>query len=251
MLVEPRIVIWDVDGNLYASLEGYIANYLARLTEYGLKPDELEKAREYFEGRGGGTPIEVQIPTILEELGYPKEDGPELVRLWHAENETKIYPPYPDVIPCLKALKETGYRQCASTNTHQHILDNRVIGNNFDPFLDVWFGGTAEFGRTVDGKRVVDAVHKKTHKGPIMTHYGLTEDQFKQNTVLVGDTSGDGRVTKEWGCRGFVYRIRPGTDVDTSIEEIKKRVMDQGAFPTAIVRDLRELPPVLGELFKK
>jgi len=218
-------IVWDVDGNLFRSIEGYTNNFLNRLKEYGFSSQELETAKRYYEG-SIGFPISQQFPEILQQLGYPVNGVNTLIAHWEEENEKADFPVYDDVVPCLRTLKERGYRQCASTNTLQHILDGRIRGNGLDEYLDFWLGGTDK------------VTHKRDHKRPIIERYDLTEEQFRQSSVLVGDGYKDMDIAEEWSIKG-VFVVRPHND-----ERIARSF---GKFH-AIVHSLTELPEILPEM---
>ncbi len=132
---------------------------------------------------------------------------------------------------------------CASTNTHQHILDRRMKTTRLSSYMDFWLGGTDGEGKAVD---------KKRHKHRIMELYGLTEDAFKTSTSLVGDAPGDMIIGSDWNVTYTIFRVSPDTPPayrGKSTGEIKSLINSKGAYPAAIIRSMEELPDILPKLF--
>ena len=168
--MEPKAILFDLDGTLTDSGEGIINCAAMALEYFGLPVPSREEMRVFV-----GPPLD---QTFIK-FGVPSEKAQEAIEVFRSRYRTvgKFENfPYPGIRKALQTLKEQGHRLFVATSKPE-VLANEVLGHFA---LAEFFEQIA--GATLDGSR--------SHKADVITYLLSLTGEVGQ-TIMVGDTAFD------------------------------------------------------------
>jgi phosphoglycolate phosphatase-like HAD superfamily hydrolase len=181
------LIIFDLDGTILDSMQLHAAIFAQVLHEkYGIA-DEVSRVGYY---RLSGTPLGHQFAQVIQEqepvdIARVKEN----VEDFYAR--IRQYDPvlFPDVLPALQSLLKAGYVLVVCSGNAPDIVERRLAQTGIKPFFSLWLGTDP-----AQGLRKGEA-----HFKIVREKLSLSQEQFRGNSMSVGDAQHDVEVAKDAG----------------------------------------------------
>ena len=218
------LVFLDFDGTLVDSMEQYTSIFSQILAaDFGVP---VELSRRKYEASQGMAP-EAQLAAVLRLAGVEAEVVPEITRRFWLQAAAFMPPAYPEVPEVLRSLCSSGWRLILTTQTRQDLLQARLAHAGIGSFFDLALGVDPE-----DPERTKGPGHFRAAQESL----GVSEDEFRARSVMVGDGAYDMAIAREAGI------IAVGRLAGDNAEALRR------AGAQHLIADLTELPPLLEAL---
>ena len=179
-----EIIIFDADGTIFDSMP-FTANVFADVLEkYGIP---IEESRSYMYATAG-TSTYKQFNTILKKHHKSVNMVNSLVKEFNGLIEGGNTKLFADIVQTFKKLNH--YKKIVSTNLRQDVLNKKIKHYRLHLYLDKYFG--------TNGFK-----SKEEHFGEIKKVYHLSDREFKNKVMLVGDGKTDMKFARKYGILGI------------------------------------------------
>lgn len=196
-----KAIIFDLDGTLLDTKEGIIKSLSEIIDNRGFRKLSYEKMLTFV-----GPPM---AKSLEKEYGLSKEEafsaaqefrdlyaGPNSLLACHYDNMEKV----------LKTLKSKGYKLGVATYKREDV--SRALLKHFG--LDVYFDSI--HGSDFNGKM---------SKADIVSQTMEDLSAIPSNTLVIGDTKGDGLAANEVGTKFVAVKYGYGFKDDNDIDLVK------------------------------
>ena len=180
---DVKIIIFDADGTIFDSMPFTAKIFADVLEKYGIRRKNCE---DYIYATAG-TPAEKVFGGILKKYNKPTKGIKKIISQFFDLLEKDSPALFNDAVTTLKKLKK--YRKIISTNLRQDILNTRIKSNNLGIYLDKYLG--------TNGFK-----SKEEHFKEIKRIYGMSDKEFTENAILVGDGKRDMEFARKYKIIG-------------------------------------------------
>ncbi len=176
-----KAILFDLDGTLMNTKQGILLSLDQIVEAHGLEPIPFSQKKSFV-----GPPMQ---QSLMNHYGISKglahKYAMEFRKLYAGDN-CLLARTYPHMRTTLALLRLEGYRLGVATykrqDVAQKVLDHFGLSKYFDVIFGSDFQGTLTKSDIV--ARAVEAVGAKP-----------------ENTIMIGDTRGDGLAAKDVGCK--------------------------------------------------
>ncbi len=217
-----KSIIFDLDGTLMNTKSGILTCLEKVLEHRGLPPVEKSREMNFI-----GPPMR---QALKAEYGLSDDDAfsaAQEFRALYAESYAMMARSYPTIKALLKELKDNGCKLSVATYKREDVAKKLLKQHKLDTFFDVIRGSDFE---------------GKLSKRDIVENAINGVNVSAKNTVIIGDSTGDGRAAKQVGADfiavtyGFGFRCEKDFD---------------GVTPIAICRTVKDIFPACYKVRKK
>lgn len=178
-----EIIIFDADGTIFDSMPFTAKVFADVLEKYGIARQESQN----YVYATAGTSTYKQFNTILKKHYKFINVVNSLVKEFNdllEDNNPKLF------VDVIQTFKKLNYKKIVSTNLRQNVLNKRIKHHKLHVYLDKCFG--------TNGFK-----SKEEHFGEIKKIYNLSDREFKNKVILVGDGIMDMKFAKKYGILGI------------------------------------------------
>ena len=215
------LIIFDLDGTILDSMQLHATVFAQILSEdYGIA--EAVSRSSYYHmsghplGRQFGHVIEGQGPVDMARVNEHVED-------FYARIRQHDPPLFPDVLPALQRLWKAGYVLVVCSGNAPDIVERRLSQTGIKPFFNFWLGTDPAQGLSKG----------EAHFKILRQQLSLSQEQFRCNSLSVGDAQHDIQVARSAGI------------VSVGRVNVWNAVSVQEACPDYLIGDFDELLQIL------
>lgn len=185
-----KYLISDFDGTLVDSMDAYTQCFVKTMS--GII-DDPEKLSEYYMSSAGKA-LTNQIREAASSLaGLQIEDTKELESKFF-----EYYKEFPEIEviegakEALSKLKESGIKITVWSGTRTDVLGEKLTQAGLMPFVDYFIGNVPGDDKLVKGPGLFSQ---------IADHFGVSTEDLRENSLVIGDGIGDIEAGKKSGAR--------------------------------------------------
>ena len=195
-----KSIIFDLDGTLMNTKSGILTCLACILEKNGLPPVEKSREMKFI-----GPPMR---QALKAEYGLSDDDAFEAAqefRALYAESYAMMARTYPAMKALLATLKEQGCKLSVATYKREDVAKRLLKQHKLDGFFDVIKGSDFE-GKLTKRSIVENAIN--------------AVNVSAKNTVIIGDSTGDGMAAKQVGADFIAVTYGFGFHCDKDFEGI-------------------------------
>lgn len=217
-----KSIIFDLDGTLMNTKSGIINCLACILEKNGLPPIEKTREMNFI-----GPPMR---QALKAEYGLSDDDAfsaAQEFRALYADSYAMMARTYPAMRLLLAALKEQGCKLSVATYKREDVAVKLLKHHKLDGFFDVIKGSDFE-GKLTKRNIVENAIN--------------AVNVSAKNTVIIGDSTGDGRAAQQVGADFIAVTYGFGFHNEKDFD---------GLTPVAVCNSVKEIFPACYKVRKK